>query len=156
MRNIKKNYKYLDDYFHTLNYNIDFKDNNIIYLLENEESHLILSHNFFELYKINNQEVKEKLNNIIEKNPKAIMESFFNHYKESNKTNLTFDVMTQFKIDNPKTLYLLVNSIIDEINYSKLVKIYDDDRFYTNYSSVKEVFALLEEKYNNNELNRNI
>lgn len=131
-------------------------DNNIIYLLNNELTQMVNSYMFFDLYGLNNEEITNKLNQIIDKDPKQVMESFFDKYKDSNKTNLAKDIINSFQINDEKIIFKLIDSIKEQIDCNKLIeKIEDDQLCFTkdssNYIKNKKLLNLFEKNdFNNN------
>lgn len=105
---------------------------------------------------MNNEEITNKLNQIIDKDPKQVMESFFDKYKDSNKTNLAKDIINSFQINDEKIIFKLIDSIKEQIDCNKLIeKIEDDQLCFTkdssNYIKNKKLLNLFEKNdFNNN------
>ncbi len=137
-------------------------DNNIIYLLNNESTQMTNSYMFFELYGLNNEEIKNKLNQIIDKEPKQIMELFFDKYKDANKTSLAKDIISSFQINDEKRIFTLIDSIKEQIDCNKLIEKIEDDQLCltkdsSNYIKNKKLLNLFEQNdfVNNQEISIN-
>lgn len=103
-----------------------------------------------------------KLNQIIDKDPKQVMESFFDKYKDANKTSLAKDIISSFQINDEKIIFTLIDSIKEQIDCNKLVeKIEDDQLCFTkdssNYIKNKKILNLFEQNdfVNNQEISIN-